>query len=227
MSRPPALWVVDPSVKTREDQGVAEILREWPGDSRVFRPALEAGDAPGAREYAADGVVVMGSAASVHDSHPWIANLARWLTPLVAGERPIPLLGICFGHQLIAHLAGGTVTYVDGRRSKTVGVLHTRLEGSALLPGNHELRVVLSHREHVARPPQGYRVVATRPAIPVDGFEHETLPIFGFQFHPEAREQFAQNAGLDPAEIDERVREDSQRLLGAFRQRVLAGRSEA
>lgn len=223
MVRPPTLWVIDPSVKTREDQGVAEILREWPGASRVFRPALEPGDEPRPGEYGTDGVVVMGSAASVHDPHPWIANLSTWLTPLVAGERPLPLLGICFGHQLIAHLAGGTVAYVnDG--SKTVGVLQTQLEGSVLLPGHHELRVVVSHREHVARPPEGYRVVATRPAIPVDGFEHEALPIFGFQFHPEAREQFAHNAGLDPREIDDRVREDSQRLLGAFRQRVLADR---
>jgi len=56
----------------------------------------------------------------------------------------------------------------------------------------------------------------------VDGFEHPTLPIFGFQFHPEAREEFARRAGFAPAEIDERLTRDGRRVLAAFLEQVRA-----
>lgn len=225
-SRPRAtLWVVDPSVSTAEDQGVGEVLRDWPGDSRVLHPALVRAEGPGEESgYDADGIVVLGSASSVHDGLDWAARLGRWLQPIVDGRRKIPLLGICYGHQLIAHLAGGTVEFMDAGHAKRSGVETSVLESGGLLPGRQELRVVVSHREHVARAPRGYRVVATRAGCPIDGIEHERLPIYGFQFHPEAREEFAARAGIDAGAIDARLREDSGRLLQAFRSRVLATR---
>lgn len=221
---PPVLWLVDPSLHTPEEQGVAAILEGWPGPWRLFRPGLSDGDDPhDALAPTPDGVVVMGSAASVHDDRPWIGRLAAWLRPLLDGSRPTPVLGICFGHQLIAHLAGASVAFFDERRTKTQGVETSRLDGGRLLRGAHELRVVVSHREHVTSVPAGYRVVAARAGCPVDGIEHERLPIHSFQFHPEARDDFATRSGIDPARIDERVIRDSQRLLGAFRQEVLRG----
>ncbi len=219
--REPQLWIVDPSVRSAEEQGVAEILRDWPGASRVFRPALRPGDVPaGAEGYETDGVVLLGSAASVHDCLPWIPALEAWLRPVLTGERRIPLFGVCFGHQLIAHLAGGRVGYLDARRTKAVGVESTELAGGRLLEGAQSLRVVVSHREEVQQVPAGYRVTARRPRSPIDGLEHETLPIYSFQFHPEAREQFAREAGIDPAAIDARLRADGRRLLRAFLEEV-------
>ena len=76
--------------------------------------------------------------------------------------------------------------------------------------------VVVSHREEVKACPAGYRTVARRPGVPVDGLEHEQLPVFSFQFHPEAREEFAQYAGIAVARIDERLKRDNGRLLQAF-----------
>ena len=167
--------------------------------------------------------VLMGSAASVHERLPWIAPLAAWLRPLLAGEIRSPLLGICFGHQLIAHVAGGTVAYLAPDRTKRLGVESSRLEGGRLLPGRHTLRVVVSHREEVSGLPDGFLRVARRPGVAVDGMEHAEFPVYSFQFHPEAGAEFAGHVGLDPVEIDERVRADSRKLLGAFRDRVLAG----
>jgi GMP synthase (glutamine-hydrolysing) len=219
------LWIVDPSVHQGEDQGVATIVDGWPGRARVFRPGLVPGDGPTARDgHGADGVVVMGSAASVHDRLPWIESLGAWLRPLLDGTRPTPLLGICFGHQLVAHLAGAQVEYTDSQRTKNAGVETTRITGGSLLPVGGELRVIVSHRERVAAAPAGYSVVASRPAALVDGLEHERLPVFTFQFHPEAREEFALRADIDPALVDARVREDGRRVLEAFRRRVLRGR---
>ena len=103
-----------------------------------------------------------------------------------------------------------------------MGVEISELEGGRLLPGRHELRVVVSHREEVKRLAQGFRPVARRRGVAVDGMEHEALPVFSFQFHPEAGEEFAGHVGLDLREIDDRQRADSRKLLTAFRDRALA-----
>jgi GMP synthase (glutamine-hydrolysing) len=220
----PRLWIIDPSQFHPEGQGVEQILFEWPGTSRLFRPALVPGDGPGpATGYETDGIVLMGSAASVYDEDRWIAPLAGWLRPLLRGEPRIPLLGLCFGHQILAQLAGGRVGFVAPDRSKIVGVEETRMEGSRLLPGEHALQVVVSHCEEVQQAPPGYVVTARRPNASIDGLEHRDLPIFSFQFHPEAREEFAERVGIDVSRIDHRLRADTQRVLAAFRRRVRAG----
>lgn len=218
----PHLLVVDPSVVEAEHDGVARVVGDWPGTTTLLRPALAPGDGPRPGDpVAADGVVVLGSAASVHDPLPWLTDLAAWLEPLVTGAGGMPVLGICFGHQLVAHLAGADVAYAHPDRRKQVGVMETVLEGGRLLPGRQVLKVVVSHREVVVAAPAGFRVTARRPGVPVDGFEHESFPVFGVQFHPEARREFAARRGLDPAEVDERVHADGDRLLGAFRRLVL------
>jgi GMP synthase-like glutamine amidotransferase len=215
------LWVIDPSMDRAEDQGVAEILDGWAGQCRVFRPALTPGDGPGPETgLDTDGVVLMGSRASVFDDLGWLRELRSWVEPMVLGEARVPLLGICFGHQLIAHIAGAEVGFVSEDRAKRTGVETTVMETGRLLPGRHELRVVVSHREEVKSLPAGYRTVARRGSIEIDGLEHESLPVFSFQFHPEARDEFARHSGIGEASIDARVRHDNRRLLAAFRDQV-------
>jgi len=217
------LWVVDPSLAVAEDEGVREVVGDWPGAVRVFRPALRPGDGPvPGTGWDADAVVLLGSRASVHDRLDWLDGLAAWLGPLVDGSVRVPVLGVCFGHQLLAHLSGGPVDYVAPDRRKLVEIGTSRLEGGTLLPGRHELRVVVSHCEEVKQPPHGFRVVASRGAVAVDGLEHEDLPLYSFQFHPEARDAFAGRAGLASGAVDARVREDGRRVLEAFRHRVAA-----
>ena len=221
----PTLWVIDPSVSHAEDQGVEAILEDWPGRARVFRPALQPGDGPGPDSgYETDGIVLMGSATSVHDDPPWMRPLADWLRPVLEGRTKLPLLGICFGHQLVAHLAGAPVDFVTPSRDKRVAVEWSSLRGGRLLPGEQRLKVVVSHREEVMDVPQSYALSARRDGVRVDGLEHGALPIFTFQFHPEARAEFAARSGLTAAAIDARVSEDSRRLLGAFRRLVLDSR---
>ena len=204
-------------MQVAERQGVQEILNGWSGSSRVFRPALEPGSGPGPTTgHETDGVVLLGSAASVYDDHAWIPSLADWLRPLLRGEPRIPVFGVCFGHQLIAHLADAPIGFVDERRRKVLGVEESHFEGGRLLPGKQVLRVVVSHREEVKRAPAEYRVTAHRTQAPIDGLEHQTLPIFSFQFHPEAREEFVERVGLAPELVDDRLRRDSRRVIEAF-----------
>ena len=217
----PLLWVIDPSVARPEHQGVEQILRGWDGRSRLFRPALEPRGGPAASDgYPADGYVVMGSAASVHDWPAWMERLSGWLDPLLDGTLERPLLGICFGHQLIAHMAGGEVGFNRADREKRVGVENSELSDNRLLPGWRTLRVVVSHREEVKQAPPDFRTIARRSPIEIDGLEHCRRPIFSFQFHPEAGEEFADHAGIERARLDQRLRGDSALLLGAFRDLV-------
>jgi len=221
MTRAKRLWVIDPSIHHAEDECVEQILAGWTGERRIFRPSLSPGDGPGPGDgYDADGVVVLGSSASVHEPLPWLRDLGAWLKPLLDGRRALPVLGICFGHQLVAHLAGARVGVLRPDGGKDLGLRDTLLEGGSLLPGRHDLKVVVSHRETVETLPDGYRVTARRPEVPIDGLEHDDLPMFTFQFHPEARRDFVARRGMDPAAIDDRVVGDSNRLLDAFRRRV-------
>jgi GMP synthase (glutamine-hydrolysing) len=223
VTRAKRLWVIDPSIHYAEDECVERVLAGWQGERRVFRPSLSPGDGPGPGDaYDTDGVVVLGSSASVYDALGWLDDLSAWMKPLLDGSRRLPLLGICFGHQLVAHLAGARIGVLRADGGKEFGLRETCLEGGSLVPGRHDLRVVVSHREAVETLPHGYRVTARRPEVPIDGLEHDSLPVFTFQFHPEARREFVARRGLDPAAIDDRLVGDSDRLLDAFRRRVLS-----
>lgn len=214
------LLVVDPSVAYPEDEGIATVLRGWPGESVIAQPGLRPGDGPASSTpYDVDGIVVMGSRASVHDDVPWLRDLGAWLDPILSGTVRIPLLGICFGHQLIAQRAGGIVGEL-ANGAHELGVKESRFDGSRLVPGRTSLLVVASHGEEVKTVPDGYRVVAVRDRVPVDGIEHERLPIFGVQFHPEARESFLEARALDASALAT-AGADGDRLIAAFQRVVL------
>jgi GMP synthase-like glutamine amidotransferase len=221
-ARLPRLLIVDPSVIFPEDEGVGEVLGDWPGETCVLRPGLKPGDGPSPGEgYDVDGVVVMGSRASVHDDRPWLGGLGDWLDPILSGAIPIPLLGICFGHQLVAHRAGGTVGFIKEDRTEELGLRETRLDRCGLAPERDRMVVVVSHNEEVKKVPPRYRVTARRREVQVDGLEHEHLPIFSYQFHPEARRDFLVERGVPLDDVEEGVFQGMADLLCAFRRLVI------
>jgi GMP synthase (glutamine-hydrolysing) len=98
-------------------------------------------------------------------------------------ELGVPVLGICYGMQLMALDLGGRV---ERTGVSEFGRTELRADGSDLfadLPP--EQTVWMSHRDSVTAPPAGSRVVAGSPSTPIAAFEDPERRIYGVQFHPE------------------------------------------
>ena len=95
-----------------------------------------------------------------------------------------PILGICFGHQLLAKLFGGELAH---GRDRQYGPTPIRCDPAArLFAGLPAAQSVwMSHGDHVAQVPPGFRVAATSDSCPVAAYEAEGRDLFGLQFHPE------------------------------------------
>jgi GMP synthase (glutamine-hydrolysing) len=95
-----------------------------------------------------------------------------------------PVLGVCGGHQALALAYGGNVTkassLVQGFRTVILEDKDTLLAG---LPA--KIKVMQSHREQVKQLPPNFVRIATSSETENEGMRHESLPLYGVQFHPE------------------------------------------
>ena len=98
----------------------------------------------------------------------------------------IPLLGICYGEQLTAHLGGGKVEPSESREYGPAKVTIGRNEGIlARFIAGEVLDVWMSHGDRVVAMPPGFEVLATSPHSPFAAVGHAARRIYGVQFHPE------------------------------------------
>ena len=95
-----------------------------------------------------------------------------------------PLLGICYGQQLMSHLLEGDVK--PGKiREYGPANLSVKKAGSLLENTSHEFNVWMSHGDSVIKPPKGFVINATTKTIPVAAMSDEKRKFYGIQFHPE------------------------------------------
>ena len=122
------------------------------------------------------GVILSGSPCSVNDNGAPDVDL----TPIL-GE--VPILAVCYGAQLLAKKFEGKVEtsqkreYGRARLTQTESKLFHSIE-----PGS---QVWMSHGDHILQLPKGYHIIGSTASVEVAAFEHENLPIYGVQFHPE------------------------------------------
>lgn len=172
---------------------------------------------PRARSFA--GVLITGSPSSVRDEAPWMAALAGWA--LEAAESGVPVLGVCFGHQLLGEALGGRVELNPaGYEGGTVHVALTP-EGRSDplftgLPG--ELEVQATHADALMQPPRAVRL-AGNDSTAWQAFAAGPK-LRAVQFHPELRE------GVMAALLAARGRERPVRAT-VHGMRVLANWDEA
>ncbi|MEM2568012.1 MAG: glutamine-hydrolyzing GMP synthase, partial [Candidatus Bathyarchaeia archaeon] len=96
----------------------------------------------------------------------------------------LPVLGLCYGHQLIAQIFGGKV---GPAKRKEFGSTYATIDKPIdILKGlNRKERVWMSHSDTVFSVPQEFEVLARTQNCPVAAFKHKTKPIYGLQWHPE------------------------------------------
>jgi GMP synthase (glutamine-hydrolysing) len=130
------------------------------------------------RAWRPRGIVLSGGPNSVYDEDvplpdPRIFNVG------------IPILGVCYGMQAIAHLQGGKV--VPGRREYGRAELHIE-RADPLFEGlarEQTFTVWASHGDHVDAPPPGFTTIATTESLACAAFRADDRPLIGVQFHPE------------------------------------------
>jgi GMP synthase (glutamine-hydrolysing) len=122
------------------------------------------------------GIILSGGPSSVYDADA--PQLDKRLL-----ELGVPILGICYGLQIIAHALDGVVEASDVRE---YGKANLRLQDASVLLGDdmHDSVIWMSHGTHVVRPPKGFVVTATSGDI-ITAIEYPGRQLFGLQFHPE------------------------------------------
>jgi len=156
-------------------QLIARRVREYEVYSEIVPASITASEIASRRPA---GVILSGGPASVH------VDGAPSLDPAIY-ELGVPVLGICYGAQLIAEQLGGSVGPNErgeyGRAEMTVAG-----DGGVLLSGLPSSQPVwMSHFDAIVDPPPGATVTAATAASPVAAFEDVDRALYGVQFHPE------------------------------------------
>ena len=123
------------------------------------------------------GLILSGGPSSVYEPD------APKLNPRIL-EVNLPILGLCYGHQLLAQLANGKVEPAAFKEYGTAQVSIDKPVG--VLEGlNEKEKVWMSHGDTVLALPQEFEVLAHTENCPVAAFRHKQKPIYGLQWHPE------------------------------------------
>jgi GMP synthase (glutamine-hydrolysing) len=155
-------------------QLIARRVRECNVYSRIVTHDLSADDIAALRPA---GIILSGGPASVYEPNgprvdPGLFSLG------------VPVLGICYGHQLMAQALGGEVA-ATGQREYGGTLLSVRQRGVLLQDFAASETVWMSHGDAVVRAPDGFSVTAVTEQIPIAAMEDPDKGLFSVQFHPE------------------------------------------
>ncbi|MFP3982262.1 MAG: glutamine-hydrolyzing GMP synthase [Desulfurivibrionaceae bacterium] len=126
------------------------------------------------------GIVLSGGPASVYDED------APMTDPDLL-DLGIPVLGICYGAQLMMHQLGGAVAGAAKREYGKADLEILRTDGlfADLATGSPRYQVWMSHGDRIDRAPAGFQAAARSEHSPLAAVRHQEKPLFGVQFHPE------------------------------------------
>jgi GMP synthase (glutamine-hydrolysing) len=156
-------------------QLIARRVREARVYSEIHPPAKSI---DWIRRWEPTGIILSGGPNSVYD--PGAPSAPKEIFEVA------PVLGICYGMNLIAHLSGGQIAAAQRREYGRADLIVDRAEDLfAGFAENDVTPVWMSHGDQVVVPPEGFEVTAHSANSHVAAFRHRTRPVFGVQFHPE------------------------------------------
>jgi GMP synthase-like glutamine amidotransferase len=135
-----------------------------------------------------EGIVITGSAAGVYDELPWLNPLRGFIRQAYGSKTP--MLGVCFGHQIMADALGGDVRKSEkgwGLGRHSYGVL-TRPDFMRWAPA--ALAVACSHQDQVIVPPAEAQVILASDFTPNAGLAYRNGAALSFQPHPEFADDY-------------------------------------
>ena len=144
--------------------------------------------------------LITGSNNAAYDTLPWILDLQEWVRK--AASQKVPLVGICFGHQLIAQALGGRVERFAGGWG--AGIRESQIldeELRSYFPDGR-LRLIVNHHDQVMQLPEGAKPLATSDFCRFEGFRigHHILT---FQGHPEFTVDYERHLILNHSENED------------------------
>ncbi|KAL5504984.1 hypothetical protein ACEPAH_7647 [Sanghuangporus vaninii] len=147
------------------------------------------------------GVLISGSKFSAYDNDPWIVQLVEWVKDVAERRREIKLIGICFGHQIIARALGGECVPNGGQwEVGTTEMELTEIGKEVFETDRPVLPIQQMHRDHVPTVPPSFHLLGSSPIAPVQGLvrfassgstslsedaEPKDIQILTVQGHPE------------------------------------------
>ena len=173
MNHPDGILIID--YGSQFTQLIARRIREQRVYCEIHPPSR---DVAWMRAWQPKGIILSGGPNSVYDEGAPMAAPGL----LDVGT---PVLGLCYGMQLLAQLSGGRVVRASRRE---YGRADIRVEDGRLFSGfaaGETTPVWMSHGDHVDEAPVHWRVTASSENSPVAAMEHLDLPLFAVQFHPE------------------------------------------
>lgn len=183
-----AVVVCDEPVLKDEFGTYPEMIKEFLVRSGYYAIEIQAfdlfrrGELPDdPRKYA--GIIITGSKYSVNDDDGWICMLTRWIRVHWDDYCRVPLLGICFGHQIISRAFGAQVGRLD---NWAFGYTEINVnEQVKLFKGRIVARIQSIHQEKVMSVPEGFLNIGSSENCAIQGLYSEARRILSFQGHPE------------------------------------------
>ena len=149
-------------------------------DARVFSVVLPPDESEeGIRKWNPAGIILSGGPQSVYEEGAPVPRV----DPRAFG---VPVLGLCYGMQWMAHTGGGEVRGANGREYGRA-VASLSLDSKLFAGLDAQQTVWMNHGDSVEKPPPGYRVTASTDSTPIAAFEDPDRKLYGLQFHPEVR----------------------------------------
>jgi GMP synthase-like glutamine amidotransferase len=180
---------VPPAALVPEHGRYDAMVRRLLGDDFTARTYdVQAGELPaGPDSHAA--LVITGSSTGVYDPLPWIAPLKSFIREAHGRAK---LVGLCFGHQIMAEALGGRVE--KSAKGWGLGLHDYDVVSAAPWMGESPpptIAVAASHQDQVVDPPPGATVLLASPFTPFAGLHYEGGTALSVQFHPEFTHAFA------------------------------------
>ncbi|MES2724419.1 MAG: type 1 glutamine amidotransferase [Pseudomonadota bacterium] len=187
---------------------------------------VQAGKLPSSADACA-AYVITGSSAGVYDPLPWIEPLKDFLR----AAKGTPMVGVCFGHQIMAEAFGGKV--IQSPKGWGVGLHRYEVRRPQAWMDAPRFSIPASHQDQVVEAPPGARVIAASEFTPFGMLAYGDQPAISLQLHPEFEPAYARaliesrrGSRYTDAQADQAIlsfeQPDDRLQVGGWIQRFLA-----